>query len=59
MPPAYDGDKDHVATITNPFTVQQLIGQDGPQTTGIFLFLWLLSRIAAGHSRYTMPICKA
>jgi hypothetical protein len=48
-----------VATITNPFSVQQLIGQDGPQTTGISLFLWLLSRIAAGHFRYTMPICKA
>ena len=45
-----------MATITNPFSVQQLIGPDGPQTTGISLFLWLLFRIAAGHSRYTMPI---
>jgi hypothetical protein len=48
-----------VATITNSFSVQQLIGPDGPQTTGILLFLWLLSRIAAWRSRYTMPIRKA
>jgi hypothetical protein len=48
-----------VATITNPFSVQQLIGPDGLHTTGISLFLWLLSRIAAGHFKYTMPNCKA